>query len=439
MNRNALIRAVVIPLILSLLLVLAVREYVDMRTEEARRATETAQVVVAVATLPPRTVLTEDLLALRTVPRSFVTADMVQRVEDAVGRTTVVPLAAGDVIFSSKLAGENELSGLSFHLPPGKRALTIYVNEVIGAGGFVQPGDYVDVLATLGRDVVGSDMTVMVAQDVMVMAVGRRTEVGDGRELDPEAYSSVTLAVTPQEAGLITFGEEKGTLRLVLRGATETEQLESLMVDATEFAGGIPLVQKDQSHKIRLDSPNEQVRFYVTLLEVDRDQLGAFGLQPGHGVVIAEVNTIPVKGLIAALVDQGKARVFETSDLITMHNEEVTYSLGGTLELDGESYPYGLTLRLKPFVHNVQLRDLTVDVQVKVLSAPPGEEPATDERGASGTITFGDWESIIVGGLYLPADFTDYNHALPARFVTPALRQGERELLLHIRMETDPR
>ncbi len=65
-----------------------------------------------------------------------------------VGRGAILPIAKGEFFLPNKLAGENAGSGMPSLIPPGMRAVSVRVNEVIGVAGFVVPGTRVDVLLT---------------------------------------------------------------------------------------------------------------------------------------------------------------------------------------------------------------------------------------------------------------------------------------------------
>ena len=65
-----------------------------------------------------------------------------------VGRGAILPIAKGEFFLPNKLAGENAGAGMPSLIPPGMRAISVRVNEVIGVAGFVVPGTRVDVLLT---------------------------------------------------------------------------------------------------------------------------------------------------------------------------------------------------------------------------------------------------------------------------------------------------
>src|SRR5690606_36281457 len=117
--------------------------------------------------------------------------------------------------------GLAEQPGLTFSIPPDKRAVSVGVNEVIGVAGFVKPGDRVDVLATFDRNFSGQDMTTTILQDVQVLATAQETESDPEKA---EVTTTVTLAVSLDEAERLTLAEERGTLRLVLRPALYAQE-----------------------------------------------------------------------------------------------------------------------------------------------------------------------------------------------------------------------
>ncbi len=119
--------------------------------------------------------------------------------------------------------------------PPGKRAVTIQIDALAAVGGLLSPGDFVDVLARLkipegeGEGTENKDkmheVTTVLFQDIQVLAVGVNFKPVGGAEAyqaqQQQRMLNVTLAVTPEEAGLLSFVQTNGTLQLSLRSPTE--------------------------------------------------------------------------------------------------------------------------------------------------------------------------------------------------------------------------
>jgi pilus assembly protein CpaB len=116
-----------------------------------------------------------------------------------------------------KLAPEGAGSGLPPAIPPGLRAVSVKVNEVIGVAGYVLPGTHVDVVATVSPTQQAADMTSkVILTDVLVLAAGTKIEQGNGDE-KPVAVSVVTLLVDPDQAERLTLASTEGKIQLALR------------------------------------------------------------------------------------------------------------------------------------------------------------------------------------------------------------------------------
>ena len=63
-------------------------------------------------------------------------------------RVVLSPIEANEPVLLAKLSGPNGRATLSNLLSPGMRAVTIKTDEIAGVGGFVTPGDRVDIVLT---------------------------------------------------------------------------------------------------------------------------------------------------------------------------------------------------------------------------------------------------------------------------------------------------
>ena len=138
------------------------------------------------------------------------------------GRGVVVPITRGEFVLPTKLAPENAGSGLPSLIPPGMRAVSVRVNEVVSVAGFVTPGTRVDVLLT-GTPTGGTEsQTTTVLQNVAVIAAGHtleRTATGE-----PQNTPVITLLVSPDDAQRLTLASSEGRIQLVLRNPLDTRQ-----------------------------------------------------------------------------------------------------------------------------------------------------------------------------------------------------------------------
>jgi Flp pilus assembly protein CpaB len=135
------------------------------------------QVVVAKVAIAPGTVLSNQLIELRTIPMGARPADALSNMEDAVGKILAVGRAPGDLIITTVL-GEVAGAGIPAELPAGHVALAIHVNLASGVAGLLRPGQTVTVIGMISPDVIKSSASAVFAAPI------------------PE-FASPTLALTP--------------------------------------------------------------------------------------------------------------------------------------------------------------------------------------------------------------------------------------------------
>src|SRR5439155_20333240 len=137
--------------------------------------------------------------------------------KNVIGRGIVLPVIQSEPILPLKLASTDAGAGLPPAIPPGLRAVSVRVNEVIGVAGYVLPGTRVDVVATVNPTGNSTDMTSkVVLTNVQVLAAGTKID----RETDknkPIPVSVVTLLVDPEEAERLTLASTEGKIQLALR------------------------------------------------------------------------------------------------------------------------------------------------------------------------------------------------------------------------------
>jgi pilus assembly protein CpaB len=145
-----------------------------------------------------------------------------RRRSDVIGHGVIVPISKGEFFLPNRLAGENAGAGLPSLIPPGMRAVSVRVNEVVSVAGFVTPGTRVDVLLTGTPGTSGDQETTTVLQNVAVLASGHTLE----RSATGEAQNTavITLLVTPDDAERLTLASSQGHIQLALRNPLDTKQ-----------------------------------------------------------------------------------------------------------------------------------------------------------------------------------------------------------------------
>lgn len=231
MNRKALLAAVVAGLIgLGMLVV-----YLQRYKEEASGGAP-IRVVIARQDIALGARLTKGMIGLRDLPETYV-EDRHIRATDAqriLGVRVSMGVKAGESIMWTDLATTSEerrdLSGL---VQTGKRAITIRADATSSFGGLLRPGDRVDVLlTTTASETSPESRTLPLLQNLLVLACGQ--DMGGARAAVTETgrrsgdLNQVTVAVTIQQAQLLTYAQERGSLSLALRNPDDIAVLEGL-------------------------------------------------------------------------------------------------------------------------------------------------------------------------------------------------------------------
>jgi pilus assembly protein CpaB len=177
----------------------------------------TRPVVVAAADLDVGAELRREDIRIIDWPANAVPANAIGDPKDVIGRGIVLPVIENEPILPNKLAHVGAGGGLPPAIPPGLRAVSVRVNEVIGVAGYVLPGTHVDVVATVSPTGQSTDMTSkVVLTNVQVLAAGTKME-RDGDRDKPMPVSVVTLLVNPEEAERLTLASTEGKIQLALR------------------------------------------------------------------------------------------------------------------------------------------------------------------------------------------------------------------------------
>lgn len=211
------------------------------KVEPPAPAVEFKTIVVAKAPLRFGMVLDGAQLSEIPWPEASLPAGAFASIDELMGagsRVVLSPIEPNEPVLLAKLSGPNGRATLSNLLSPGMRAVTIKTDEIAGVGGFIAPGDRVDVVLTRDAGEIqevaenaegasGSSIaTEIVVENAKVLSVGQGA---DERQTGPQVVSSVTLEVTTEGAQKVALARNVGVLSLSLRAAAgETDSLGGL-------------------------------------------------------------------------------------------------------------------------------------------------------------------------------------------------------------------
>lgn len=206
------------------------------------QAPVTAQVLVANREIPTGRVLGPEDLRWQSWPADAVSENFytegedVDAIETLTGSASRLVIVEGEPITSNKIVDLNGTGVLAALLRPGMRAISIPISEITGAGGFILPGDFVDILLTRQITIEEIDektgdvskatrlnQTDTIMKTVRVLAIDQQL---NETENAASVGNSATLELTPEQAELITLTrqlaqQERGFLTLSLRSFKE--------------------------------------------------------------------------------------------------------------------------------------------------------------------------------------------------------------------------
>lgn len=166
----------------------------------------------------------------------------------ASGRVVLSSIEPNEPVLATKLSGLNGRATLSNRLEPGKRAVTIRVDDISGVAGFVTPGDRVDVVLTrqqgassnAGSEAAGQGgqpgeyASEVILEDIKVLTADQRA---DEQSSTPEVAKAVTIEVSTEQAQKVALAQQVGTLYLLLRAAGDQENTIAAKMTVSDLSG----------------------------------------------------------------------------------------------------------------------------------------------------------------------------------------------------------
>ena len=196
---------------------------INQQAQTQSQTVESKPIVIANRDIPARAKITPEMLTRVNRPANEVEPDALTDPKQAEGDVALISIPANSTVTDTKVGRPAEL-GLTSRLQPGMRAVTIPVDRVKAVAGLVEPGDKVDVMASVPRGAGVPPRTYAIIRGSTVLAVNESLDqAGSGASPDPDATSPtlITLAVTAEQAALLTSADLNTTLRLALRSPKE--------------------------------------------------------------------------------------------------------------------------------------------------------------------------------------------------------------------------
>ena len=195
-------------------------------------------VVVATVEIPFGQMVEAQQVAVVRMPRETVPDDAFDASEKVVGKIATFSMLRGDVLRGARLAEHLGGSTLASLIGPDKRAISVRVDDVVGVGGFLLPGNRVDVLATKRSDGNSNDAEARtILENLRVLAVDQTAGTD---KTQPVVVRAVTLEMTAKEAEALVKAQTEGKLQLALRNPLDVEKKPTAVVAPTVEAKVAP-------------------------------------------------------------------------------------------------------------------------------------------------------------------------------------------------------
>lgn len=213
-----------VALLVAGLATLGVYRVIDGMRASSRVATQ--NVVIASADVPEGTALTAATLAVVQLPVAAVPAGSYTSPDSVVGRVSRIPIFKGEAIVPGRLAPDGTAGGIEVKILPGKRAMSVRIDDVAGIAGMVQPNSRVDVmLTTRDNTAQGGQVSKLFMSNMRILSVG--SQVARGEDGRPINAPTATLEVTPAEAERLALAVREGAIQLVLRGYGDPDSVKT--------------------------------------------------------------------------------------------------------------------------------------------------------------------------------------------------------------------
>jgi pilus assembly protein CpaB len=203
--------------------------------ETAAPAMAMKTIVVAAQPLRFGSKLEAGMLREVSWPASELPAGAFGKVGDVVSggpRLVLAAMESNEPVLALKITGAGQRATLSALVAPGMKAVTIRVNDIEGVGGFVLPGEHVDVILTRAKANEAATSEI-VLQNVRVLATDQSA---DDRTTKAAVAKSVTLEVATVEAQKVWLAASVGSLSLLLRRAGETAEARTRKISLKDLA-----------------------------------------------------------------------------------------------------------------------------------------------------------------------------------------------------------
>lgn len=227
-------------------------------------AMELVNVVVASQDIGYGQLVEAQMLHYQPWPRAAVPPGAFTKMDDLLPkaggdpRRMKFPLASGALVLASEVSGFGDKVTLVQNLGPNARAMAIKVDAVTAVGGFVTPGDKVDILLTQGAN---DDLrSVTILQAIRVLGVDQDSDMQ--KDKPTGTARTVTVEVSPEDSQKLALAQKAGTLSLTLRtldGVSDKQLDYTSLHDLMQDKSPVPVNAPKRTITVRRGTTTEVV------------------------------------------------------------------------------------------------------------------------------------------------------------------------------------
>ena len=258
-------------------------------------------VVVAKVGLAPGTLLTADLLEVRSIPAGGVPSDAFKDIKDVEGQMLTVGRAPGDLITAS-VVGESAASGIPSQLEPGHVALAVRVDMASGVAGLIREGQTVTLIGMLAPDVV---------QNAISTTITTNPQVYNVNPADPSAPTATpipTATPAPMQSPIVRIAIS-GVKVLLVPQSFRYQELPPGSGNDQMFASATTSQSAQSGSVVVLDVPLQPVEIKPGLTVNPATLLSALNeygklhlaIEPAGGLQTGEILTLNLGEMYQAL------------------------------------------------------------------------------------------------------------------------------------------
>ena len=191
----------------------------DKQSEKEPITLESEQhtlVLIASSNIENGTALNESMLQLKKWPSKDIPPEAIQSPSEAIGKVAKEKIYTGEPLFPGKLI----LKGSERNIPTGMRIVPVEVGLGIASGTLVQPGDHADVILVHEGTTLSETLAKPILENVVVWGLHNGSH-STSTQTNLTGTQTVSLVVSPKEAGLLTLAANTGHLCLTLRSEND--------------------------------------------------------------------------------------------------------------------------------------------------------------------------------------------------------------------------